>query len=142
MLGTVKMSVTIIQAGQAHNLVPPECAFTVDIRVTEAYTLEEILETVKQNVASIVTPRSLRLRPSGIRESHPLVQAGKKIGRKLYGSPTSSDQALIPVPSAKMGPGDSARSHSADEFILLQEIEEGIEQYTLLLEALHQTPGA
>jgi acetylornithine deacetylase/succinyl-diaminopimelate desuccinylase-like protein len=132
-LGEIKMSVTMISAGQAHNQVPPECKFTVDIRVTDAYTLEEIVEVVKKNVTCTVIPRSLRMRPSGVSSDHPLAKAGKKIGKKLYGSPTTSDQALIPVPSIKMGPGDSARSHSADEFIYLKEIEEGIESYIALL---------
>ena len=133
-LGKVKMSVTIINAGQAHNQVPPECKFTADIRVTDSYTLEEVLEIVKENVKCAVTPRSLRLRPSGINENHPLILSAKKLGKKLYGSPTTSDQALIPVSSIKMGPGDSARSHSADEFIYLYEIQEGIKNYIDLLE--------
>jgi acetylornithine deacetylase/succinyl-diaminopimelate desuccinylase-like protein len=137
MLGKVKMSVTVIQAGQAHNQVPAQCRFTADIRVTDAYTLEEVLDTVRQNIASEVTPRSLRLRPSGIEDHHPLVQAARATGRKLYGSPTTSDQALIPVPSIKMGPGESARSHSADEFIFIAEIEEGIARYISLLETLN-----
>ncbi len=135
-LGEIKMSVTVVHAGQAHNQVPTECKFTVDVRVTDAYTLEEILETVKQHVSCEVTARSLRLRSSGVSENHPLVQSGKTLGKKLYGSPTTSDQALIPVPSIKMGPGDSARSHSADEFIYIQEIEEGIESYLSLLEKI------
>jgi len=125
MLGKVKMSVTVMNAGQAHNQVPPECKFTVDCRVTDAYTLEEILQEVKRNVKCDVVPRSLRLRASGIEENHPLVQSAKKLGLKLYGSPTTSDQALIPVPSVKIGPGDSARSHSADEFIFVDEIRKG-----------------
>lgn len=133
-LGDVKMSVTVIQAGKQHNVVPAECHFTVDVRVTDAYTLEEVLETVRQHVKCSVTPRSVRMRPSGIAESHPLVQAAKKLGIHLYGSPTTSDQALIPVPSVKMGPGDSARSHSADEFIYLDEIKQGIETYIKLLD--------
>jgi acetylornithine deacetylase/succinyl-diaminopimelate desuccinylase-like protein len=132
-LGKVKMSVTMINAGQAHNQVPPECKFVVDIRVTDVYTLEEVLEIVKKNISSEVTPRSLRLRSSGISPDHPLALAGKKIGKKFYGSPTTSDQALIPVQSIKMGPGDSARSHSADEFIYLKEIEQGIQSYIDLL---------
>jgi acetylornithine deacetylase/succinyl-diaminopimelate desuccinylase-like protein len=133
-LGEIKMSVTVVHAGQAHNQVPAECKFTVDVRVTDAYTLEEILETVKQNVSCEVTARSLRLRSSGVTENHPLVLSGKSLGKTLYGSPTTSDQALIPVPSIKMGPGDSARSHSADEFIYMHEIEDGIESYLSLLE--------
>jgi acetylornithine deacetylase/succinyl-diaminopimelate desuccinylase-like protein len=135
-LGVVKMSVTVIHAGQAHNQVPSECLFTVDIRATDAYTLEEILETAKINVACEVKPRSMRLRPSGIDVNHPIVRAGKELGKKLYGSPTTSDQALIPVQSIKMGPGDSARSHSADEFIYVSEIEEGINSYIALLEKI------
>jgi len=135
-LGVVKMSVTVIHAGQAHNQVPAECLFTVDIRATEAYTLEEILETVRINVACEVKPRSMRLRPSGIDVNHPIVRAGKELSKKLYGSPTTSDQALIPVQSIKMGPGDSARSHSADEFIYVSEIEEGINSYIALLEKI------
>jgi acetylornithine deacetylase/succinyl-diaminopimelate desuccinylase-like protein len=132
-LGKVKMSVTVINAGQAHNQVPPQCHFTVDIRVTDAYTLEEVVEIVKKHVSCSVTPRSLRLRSSGIPSDHPLAIAGKKTGKKFYGSPTTSDQALIPAPSIKMGPGDSARSHSADEFIYVKEIEQGIESYIGLL---------
>lgn len=135
-LGKVKMSVTVIHAGQAHNQVPAECKFTVDVRVTDAYTLEEVLDIINHHVSCEVMPRSLRLRSSGVSEDHPLVTAGKSIGKKLYGSPTTSDQALIPVPSIKMGPGDSARSHSADEFICVNEIEAGIDSYITLLEKI------
>lgn len=135
-LGKVKMSVTVIQAGQAHNQVPPECKFTVDVRVTDAYTLEEVLDEVKAHVACTVVPRSLRLRPSGIDSKHPLAVSAAKLGRKMYGSPTTSDQALIPAPSIKVGPGDSARSHSADEFIYLREIDEGIDTYVRIIEGL------
>jgi acetylornithine deacetylase/succinyl-diaminopimelate desuccinylase-like protein len=135
-LGKIKMSVTVIQAGQAHNQVPPECKFTVDVRVTDVYTLEEVLDIIKQNVKSDIVPRSLRLRPSGVDSNHPLVVSSKKLGRKMYGSPTTSDQALIPAPSIKVGPGDSARSHSADEFIYLHEIEAGIDTYVRIIEGL------
>jgi acetylornithine deacetylase len=135
-LGKVKMSVTVINAGQAHNQVPPECKFTVDVRVTDSYTLEEVLEIIRSNTTSDILPRSLRLRPSGIDNNHPLVVSSRKLGKKLYGSPTTSDQALIPVPSIKVGPGDSARSHSADEFIYLDEIEAGINTYVNLIEGL------
>ena len=135
-LGKVKMSVTVISAGQGHNQVPPECKFTVDVRVTDAYTLEEVLEVIRQHVKCSIVPRSLRLRPSGIDNNHPLVVSSGKLGRKMYGSPTTSDQALIPAPSIKVGPGDSARSHSADEFIYLDEIEAGIETYVRLIEGL------
>lgn len=133
-LGDMKMTVTIIQAGKQHNVIPSECHYTVDVRVTDAYTLEETLEIIKGNVKSHVTPRSLRMRPSGIADDHPVVGAAKKLGIKLYGSPTTSDQALIPVPSIKMGPGDSARSHSADEFIYVDEIRAGIAKYIELLD--------
>lgn len=135
-LGKVKMSVTVINAGQAHNQVPPECKFTVDVRVTDAYTLEEVLDIVRHNVKCEVTPRSLRLRPSGVDSTHPLAISAKKLKRKMYGSPTTSDQALIPAPSIKVGPGDSARSHSADEFIYVDEIEAGINTYIKLIEGL------
>ncbi|HTH57000.1 MAG TPA: M20 family metallo-hydrolase [Cyclobacteriaceae bacterium] len=135
-LGKLKMSVTVISAGQAHNQVPPECKFTVDIRVPDSYSLEEVLEVIKKNVTCELTPRSLRLKPSGISENHPLILSAKKLGKKFYGSPTTSDQALIPASSIKMGPGDSARSHSADEFIYLDEIRAGIESYIQVIENL------
>lgn len=142
-LGPVRMNVTVINAGQAHNQVPPECRFTVDVRMTDAYSPEEVLTIIRKHVSCEVTPRSTRLRPSGIRADHPLVMAGRHCGCTLYGSPTSSDQALIPVPSVKIGPGDSARSHSADEYIMEAEIAEGIKGYCDLLEALTSSdPGA
>jgi acetylornithine deacetylase/succinyl-diaminopimelate desuccinylase-like protein len=133
-LGDMKMSVTIIQAGSQHNVVPAECKFTVDVRVTDAYSLEEALAHIKQHVKCEVIPRSLRIRSSGIKMDHPLILAAQKMGLRLYGSPTTSDQALIPAPSVKIGPGDSARSHSADEFIYIAEIEQGIRTYITLLE--------
>ncbi|MCE2893036.1 MAG: M20 family metallo-hydrolase [Flammeovirgaceae bacterium] len=135
-LGKVKMSVTVIHAGQAHNQIPSECKFTVDVRATDAYSLEEILATIQQHVQCDVKPRSLRFRSSGISKDHPLYKTGEKLGVTFYGSPTTSDKALIPVPSIKLGPGDSARSHSADEFIYLQEIEDGINGYIRLIEEL------
>jgi acetylornithine deacetylase/succinyl-diaminopimelate desuccinylase-like protein len=135
-LGKVKMSVTVINAGQSHNQVPPECKFIVDVRVTDAYTLEEVLEIIKSHTTSTIVPRSLRLRSSGVDSNHPLAISAKKLGRKMYGSPTTSDQALIPAPSIKVGPGDSARSHSADEFIYIDEIEAGINTYIKLIEGL------
>ncbi|MFN3488515.1 MAG: M20 family metallo-hydrolase [Emticicia sp.] len=132
-LGPIKMSVTMINAGSQHNVVPDTCKFTVDIRVTEQYTLEEITDVVKKNIESEVVPRSIRLRPSSIPKEHPIVQAGISMGRNTYGSPTTSDQALLDCPSLKMGPGDSARSHTADEYIYLEEIEEGIKLYITML---------
>lgn len=138
-LGEIKMTVTIINAGRQHNVVPAECHYTIDVRVTDRYSLEEVLETIRQNVKSEVTPRSLRMRPSGIALDHPLVIAAKKLNLELYGSPTTSDQALIPVPSVKIGPGDSARSHSADEFIYITEIVKGVDTYiSLLNEVVHR----
>jgi acetylornithine deacetylase/succinyl-diaminopimelate desuccinylase-like protein len=135
-LGPIKMSVTIINAGSQHNVVPASCTFSVDIRVTDQYTHEKILEIVQQHVHCEVKPRSVRMRSSSIDMDHPLVKAASKIGKGLYGSPTTSDQALIPAPSVKIGPGDSARSHSADEFIYLQEIRDGIDTYIRLLEEI------
>ena len=132
-LGDMKMTVTIINSGNQHNVVPAECKFTVDVRVTDKYSLEEALAIIKKHVKCEVTPRSLRIRSSGIAMDHPLVLSAKKMGLRLYGSPTTSDQALIPAPSVKIGPGDSARSHSADEFIYLHEIEKGINTYITLL---------
>lgn len=133
-LGPVKMTVTVINTeNQAHNVVPAECSFVVDIRVTDEYTHEEIIETVKKNVGCEVKPRSMRMRASKIDIGHPLVQAGIGLGKETYGSPTTSDQALIAAPSLKCGPGDSARSHTADEYIYLHEIRSGIETYIAML---------
>lgn len=134
LLGPVKTSVTVINAGSQHNVVPDRCTFTVDVRVNECYTLEEVLESLRQQVQSTLHPRSLRMRSSIIPPEHPLIQAGLQLGRTYYGSPTTSDKALMPFPALKMGPGDSARSHTADEYIYLQEIHEGIKLYIQLLE--------
>ncbi|MFT4153965.1 M20 family metallo-hydrolase [Parafilimonas sp.] len=133
LIGPNKMSVTIINAGSQHNVIPSECKFTVDVRVNELYSFEEVLSIIKQNVQSEVVPRSLRLRSTNISLDHPLVKAGIELGRTYYGSPTTSDKALMPFPALKMGPGDSARSHSADEFIFVDEIKNGIELYIELL---------
>jgi Acetylornithine deacetylase/Succinyl-diaminopimelate desuccinylase and related deacylases len=139
LLGPVKMSVTVIEtANKAHNVVPAQCSFVVDTRVNELYTFEEILATIREQVHCEVQPRSMRLRSTAIALDHPLVQAGLKLGRSYYGSPTTSDKALMPFPALKMGPGDSARSHTADEYIFLEEIKEGIELYVRLLEEVLQ----
>jgi acetylornithine deacetylase len=135
-LGPMKMSVTIINAGYQHNVVPESCTFTIDVRITEMYKNEEVLRIIEENIESQVTPRSVRLRPSFIDPEHDLVKAAIKHGAATYGSPTTSDQALIPVPSVKMGPGHSARSHSANEFIWLEEIDKGIEKYIKILTEL------
>jgi acetylornithine deacetylase len=134
LLGPVKMSVTVIETeNKAHNVVPAQCKFVVDCRVNELYSFEEMLETIKSNVQCEVMPRSTRLRSTAIALNHPLVKAGLKLGRTYYGSPTTSDKALMNFPALKMGPGDSARSHTADEYIYIDEIKEGIELYIQLL---------
>ncbi|MDM1043737.1 M20 family metallo-hydrolase [Myroides sp. 1354] len=131
--GPIKMSVTMIQAGTQHNVVPASCDFVVDVRVTDAYTNEEVLALVQEHVNCEVHARSTRLKPSSIAKEHPIVQAGIQLGRNTYGSPTTSDQALLDIPSLKCGPGDSARSHTADEFVYVSEIEEGISLYIEML---------
>ena len=137
LLGPVKMSVTVIDTeNKAHNVVPSQCRFVVDCRVNELYTFEEILGIIKANVQCEIKPRSTRLRSSAIALNHPLVEAGLKLGRNYYGSPTTSDKALMPFPALKIGPGDSARSHTADEYIYVDEIKEGIELYIQLLNEL------
>lgn len=133
-LGPIKLSVTMIQAGTQHNVVPDSCTFTIDARVTEQYTLEEVIETIRANVRSDVKPRSIRLKPSSIPADHPIVRAGIALGRHTYGSPTTSDQAVLNCPSLKCGPGHSGRSHSADEFIYLREIGDGIDGYIQMLD--------
>jgi acetylornithine deacetylase/succinyl-diaminopimelate desuccinylase-like protein len=135
-LGEIKMTTTVIQAGRQHNVVPAECQYTVDVRVTDQYSLEEVLAVIQKNVKAKVVPRSLRMRSSGVPADHPLVRAAEKLKITTYGSPTTSDQALIPVPSVKIGPGDSARSHTADEFIYAAEIVKGIDTYIGLLNEL------
>jgi len=138
-LGEVGMAVTMIQAGTQHNVIPAECHYTVDILLTEEYTHEEILNTIRRQVQSTITPRSTRLKPSFIPADHPIVKAGESLGLKKHGSPTMSDQALIPYPSIKIGPGKSERSNTADEYVHLSEIEEGIRIYIDLLEILCKT---
>ena len=136
MLGDIKMSVTVINAGTQHNVVPDECHFIVDVRGTDVYTNDEILTIIKDNVKCEVTARSTRLQPSGLPEDHVLRDCAKSLKIKTYGSPTLSDQALMPFPSIKIGPGDSARSHTADEYIGIQEIWDGIKMYNKLLKKL------
>ncbi len=137
LLGPAKMNVTVIETeNKAHNVVPAICRFVVDVRVNELYSFEEILELIKKNVGSVVTPRSTRLRSTSIDLTHPLVKAGLSLNRTYYGSPTTSDKALMPFPALKMGPGDSARSHTADEYIFIDEIKNGIELYIRILDIL------
>ena len=134
LLGEVKMTVTVIETeNKAHNVVPSQCKFVVDVRVNELYTFEEILHTIRANVQSEATPRSLRMRSTSISMDHPLVKAGLEFKRSYYGSPTTSDKALMPFQTLKIGPGDSARSHTADEYIYSKEIENGIDLYIQLL---------
>ena len=136
-LGDVKMTVTQIHAGKQHNAVPSEVDLVIDVRVNDSYTNKEIAKILKEkSPCTSIEPRSLRLNSSSIPVSHPLVEAGVELGRELYGSPTLSDQAVLTCPSLKLGPGDSTRSHTADEFIYLAEIEEGIDIYIQLLEKI------
>jgi acetylornithine deacetylase len=133
-LGPVKITVTSIETeNKAHNVVPPECKFVVDVRINELYTHEEAVEIIEQHIQSTVHMRSDRLRSTKIELTHPLVQAGLKMGRSYYGSPTCSDKALMSFPALKIGPGDSARSHTADEFIFVDEIRQGIDLYITIL---------
>ena len=135
-LEDTKMTVTQIEAGNQHNVVPSVCHFVVDVRVNDHYTNEEVLGIIKDHVEVEVVERSLRLNSSSIPRDHEIVKAGEELGRRLYGSPTLSDQANLRCPSLKLGPGDSLRSHTADEFILLSEVEEGIDLYIQLLERI------
>ena len=136
LLGPVKMSVTQINAGTQHNVVPDKCSFVVDVRSNEMYSNEEILDEIRAHISSYVQPRSIRLSSTATPLENPVVKRGMELNRILFGSPTLSDQALMPFPSLKIGPGDSARSHTADEYILSSEIEEAIEIYVNLLDAI------
>ncbi len=133
LLGPVKMTVTMIEAGSQHNVVPDRCRFVVDVRPNECYSNAEVLETVRRHVRCEVKPRSTRLSSSRIDPAHPLVAKASALGGAPFGSPTLSDQALMPFPSFKMGPGESARSHTADEFICHSEILKAVEIYCALL---------
>lgn len=134
LLGPVKMTVTQIEAGTQHNVVPDTCRFVVDIRTNEHYTNEDIFAILQTNLRSELRARSFRLNSSNIPHNHSLVQRGKALGLRSFGSPTLSDAALMPFPTLKIGPGESARSHTADEFVWLREIEEAIEMYLQLIE--------
>ncbi|PQJ78512.1 M20 family metallo-hydrolase [Polaribacter porphyrae] len=133
-LGDVKMTVTQINAGKQHNVVPAHVDLVVDVRVNDSYSNQEIADILQEkSPCTTITPRSLRLNSSSISTEHDLVKAGIAIGRETYGSPTLSDQSVLSCQSLKLGPGDSTRSHSADEFIYISEIEEGIDIYIELL---------
>ncbi len=133
LLGPVKMSVTMVNAGTQHNVIPDRCTFVVDIRSNECYTNQALFDEIQKHIQCEAKARSFRLSSSHVSPEHPLVQKAVAMGRKPFGSPTLSDQALMPFPSMKMGPGKSSRSHTADEFIFIREIEEAIQMYLALL---------
>ena len=132
-LGPVKLTVTQVNAGKQHNVVPAAVDLVIDVRVNDCYSNQAIVDLLQKDAPLTLTPRSTDLNSSAIPIDHPLVEAGLELGRETYGSPTLSDQAKLSCPSLKLGPGDSTRSHTADEYIYVQEIEEGIELYIALL---------
>lgn len=135
LLGETKLTVTVIETdNKQHNVVPSRCRFVIDARVNELYTFGEVLSIVRGALKSECTPRSTRLRSTYIPLDHPIVKAGMELGLSYYGSPTTSDKALMPFTTLKIGPGDSARSHTADEYIYLEEISNGIDLYIQLLD--------
>ncbi|MBK2125568.1 M20/M25/M40 family metallo-hydrolase [Fangia hongkongensis] len=135
-LGDVKMSATVIQAGSQHNVVPDKCHFVVDVRTTDCYNNEAVLNIMQSHMQAVVTPRSMRIKPSSTPSSHPILALIQRFGIKTYGSPTTSDQAVLSCPSIKISPGDSKRSHSADEYIYIQQIDDGIHFFMRMIEAL------
>jgi acetylornithine deacetylase len=137
LLGESRLTVTVIDTdNKQHNVVPAQCKFVIDVRVNELYSFEEILDALKANLKSQFKPRTTRMKSTSIALDHPLVKAGIALGKGYYGSPTTSDKALMPFPTLKMGPGDSARSHTADEYIYLSEIEDGIATYIKMVEQI------
>ncbi len=136
LLGDVKMSVTQIMAGTQHNVIPDECSFVVDVRSNECYSNKELLQIISESVECEVKARSTRLNSSSISMEHPLVKRAMELGREPFGSPTLSNQALLDIPTLKMGPGESARSHTANEFIKISEIREGLSIFTQMLDGL------
>ena len=141
LLGDIRMTATMISAGTQHNIVPDSCRFVVDVRTTDAYTNEQTVEIIREALKSDVTPRSTRIRASAIDESHPLVRAAKAIGRDTFVSETTSDMALMPFPTVKMGIGDSMRSHSANEHVMIDEIVEGLEIYKRYIKQIAEEYG-
>ena len=135
-LGPVKLTVTQVSAGKQHNVVPAAVDLVIDVRVNDCYSNQEIVDLLQKEAPLSLTPRSTDLNSSSIPADHPLVQAGIELGRSTYGSPTLSDQAKLSCPSLKLGPGDSTRSHTANEFIYVSEIEEGIDLYIQLLKKI------
>jgi acetylornithine deacetylase len=133
LLGPVKATVTQISAGTQHNVVPDRCQFVIDVRTNELYQNQEIVDFLRSKMQSEIVPRSTHLNSSRIRENHPLIEKGVAMGKSIYGSPTLSDQSMMPFETLKMGPGESARSHTPDEYILVSEIRAGIRDYVELL---------
>ena len=137
LLGDSRLTVTVIETeNKQHNVVPAQCKFVIDVRVNELYTFDEVLDALRSNLKSQFKPRTTRMKSTSIPLDHALVKAGIQLGKGYYGSPTTSDKALMPFPTLKMGPGDSARSHTADEFIYLSEIEDGIATYIKMVEQI------
>lgn len=137
LLGESRLTVTVIDTdNKQHNVVPAQCKFVIDVRVNELYTFEQVLDAIRTNLKSQFKPRTTRMKSTAISLDHPLVKAGMNLGKGYYGSPTTSDKALMPFPTLKMGPGDSARSHTADEYIHLHEIEDGIATYIKMVEQI------
>lgn len=136
LLGPINLQVTQIEAGHQHNVVPDSCHFVVDIRTTDAYSNEEVVEMLRQSLSSHLTARSTHIRASVIDEAHPLVMAARQMGSQTYVSPTTSDMALMSFPSLKLGVGDSARSHSKNEYIEIDEIKQGLEFYKHYIQTL------
>ncbi len=136
LLGPVKTTVTIINAGTQHNVIPDKCTFTIDVRSNECYSNEEIFDEISKNIKCEPKARSFRLNSSRIEDTHPFVQRAKALGLIPFGSPTLSDQALMRFPSVKIGPGQSSRSHTADEYIKISEIDNAIDIYMKILDGL------
>ena len=136
LLGPIGIAVTQIEAGTQHNVVPDTCRFVVDVRTTDAYTNEETVEILRAAIRSDAVPRSTRIRAAAVGDNHPLVSAARAVGRQTFVSPTTSDRTLMPFPSLKMGPGESSRSHSADEFVLVDEIDQALGIYENYIEQL------
>ena len=138
LLGPVKFTITMINAGTQHNVIPDICTFTADVRTNELYSNHEVFDIISGMLPEWceVKARSFNLNSSRIEMSHPIIRKAVSMGLKPYGSPTLSDQAILDCPSFKMGPGDSARSHTADEFVTLMELEQAVPLYLSLLDRL------
>ncbi len=141
-LGPIKMTVTVINAGSQHNVIPDQCSYVIDVRPTDAYTNAETLEIIKSHLKAEVKERSMRLNPSAIARDHIALRAASELGIHQFGSPTTSDQAVMPFPTVKMGPGRSERSHTPDEFIYVREIGEGIDGYIQLIDKIFELAKA